>query len=311
MVQAETTPAQSERPQIGDLPHLLGTIPVKEFFESVWNKRSLYLRGDTDKFCGLFDKAAFYRALESCTDLKIGYTDERGWPAHQKIHASQVAEMLASGKTVCASSIEAGNYDLKKFLGRIEKPFALLGRFLFNAYLSPDGAGFGLHLDHHPVFILQIEGRKRWWYSPEPALKRVITNISFPDSHDSLQLPWVSVSRPPEDSLRCKCVTSATGRRSVSAKGFVAPCEGNRGITGANPRRGIGCAAGSHPARAGAPPKHRRTARQFAWLFDRELFDKEMPRDLEEIFEGALERLKVLLGSITARDLYNLWKHGS
>jgi ribosomal protein L16 Arg81 hydroxylase len=308
MTQAETMPAQSEGPQIGDLPHLLGSTTVKEFFESVWNKRALYLQGDSDKFRGLFDKAAFYRGLENCMDLKIGYTDERGWPAHQKIEPSQVAEMLASGKTICASSIEGGNDNLKEFLGRIRKPFALLGHFIFNAYLSPDGAGFGLHLDHHPVFILQIEGEKQWWYSPEPALKRVITNVSFPDAYDSLELPWTSVSRPAEESLRQ--VVLRPGDVLYLPKGSwhrAKAIGGSLGLTLA-----MESAAPLDLVQPALRP-HLNTIelRDSLPAFDRQSFDQEMPLELEEIFEGALEQLKSLLGAITARDLYNLWKHRS
>jgi hypothetical protein len=54
---------------------------------------------------------------------------------------------------------------------------------------------------HHPVSILQLEGQKRWWYSREPRLKQVISNISFPVGRDLLKLPWVTVQRPTEESL--------------------------------------------------------------------------------------------------------------
>jgi len=171
------------------------------FFEQYWNKKALYLSGAEDKFVGLFDRTAFDLAIHTCADLKVGFTDEKGWPGHFNIKPEQIEESLAEGKTVCASVVDPGNPALTAFLQRIRSQFAVAGRFFFNAYLSPNGGGFGLHLDHHPVSILQIEGKKRWWYSPEPALRQVVTNISFPENRDVLKLPWTTVERPREEDL--------------------------------------------------------------------------------------------------------------
>src|SRR5689334_4919035 len=189
----------------GDLKALLYPVEEQVFFQHYWNRKALYISGTPDKFAGLFDRAAFDRAVHTCADLKVGFTDEKGWPGHFNIKPEQVEQMLAGGKTVCASVVNPGNAILTTFINRIVKNFLVAGSFFFNSYLSPDGAGFGLHLDHHPVSILQIEGRKRWWYSPEPGLKQVITNVSFPKDRDTLKLPWVTVTRPREEDL-CEVV---------------------------------------------------------------------------------------------------------
>lgn len=189
----------------GALSNVLNPISPEQFFREHWNRKALHISGEADKFAGLFDREAFHRVAHNCGDLKVGYTDERGWPAHFQIRPDQIDEMLAGRKTVCASVIQNAEPALTRFLDEFRKSFRVAGTFTFNSYLSPDGSGFGLHLDHHPVFILQLEGAKRWRYSAEPGLRQVITNVSFPAGRDVLKLPWVTVSRPPEESL-CEVV---------------------------------------------------------------------------------------------------------
>ena len=105
----ETVPAGSKADSsLGELKPLLHPMEVNLFFKQYWNQNALFLPGRPEKFRGLFDRAAFDRAVHDCIDLKVGYTDEKGWPAHFNIKPEQVQEMLSSGKTVCASAIDGG-----------------------------------------------------------------------------------------------------------------------------------------------------------------------------------------------------------
>lgn len=202
---ASAAPESLSQAARGNLKALLYPIEEQTFFEQFWNRKALFIPGTPDKFSGLFNRAAFDRGVHTCADLKVGFTDEKGWPGHFNIKPEQIQQMLAAGKTVCASVINPGNPVLTTFLQQVATSFFVAGRFFFNSYLSPDGAGFGLHLDHHPVSILQIEGQKRWWYSNKPAVEEVITNISFPKDRDVLTLPWVTVHKPREEDL-CEVV---------------------------------------------------------------------------------------------------------
>lgn len=300
-----TDAARKTETCLGDLEAFIAPVPVKDFFEQYWNRRALFIPGYPEKFEGLFDRVAFDRAVHSCVDLKVGYTDERGWPGHFNIKPHQVPEMLEAGKTICASMIDPGNPVLTAFLQRISQDFAAAGRFFFNSYLSPDGAGFGLHLDHHPVSIMQIEGRKRWWYSPEPGLKEVVTNVSFPKDRDVLKLPWVTVSRPQEEDL-CEAVLNP-GDVLYMPKGTwhrAAAEGGSLGLTLAMesvlPLELIQGALAPHLTRA--------ELRSQLPGFPRESVTGGLPRELEQRFEAALAELRSALDSITASDLYNLWR---
>ncbi len=290
----------------GDLAALLHPVEERLFFEQYWNEKALYIPGTLNKFAGLFDRETFDRGAYHCADLKVGFTDEKGWPGHFNIKPEQIPEMFASGKTVCASVINPGNPILTAFLNRISNNFAVAGGFFFNSYLSPDGAGFGLHLDHHPVSILQIEGQKRWWFSPKPGLKEVATNVSFPKDRDVLKLPWVTVARPREEDL-CEVVLNpgdvlylprGTWHRAQAIGSSLGLTLAMESLT---PLDLIQRALAPHLSnnvefRSQVPGYWRRS------------FQDKIPAELERIFESTLNEIRTTLGSMTASDLYRVWE---
>jgi ribosomal protein L16 Arg81 hydroxylase len=289
----------------GDLRSLLSPVEERVFFEKYWNQKALYIPGAPDKLAGLFDRDAFDRAVHSCADLKVGFTDEKGWPGHFNIKPEQIPDMLASGKTVCASVIDRGNPTLTAFLQQTGKNFAVAGNFFFNSYLSPDGAGFGLHLDHHPVSILQIEGQKRWWYSPEPGLREVVTNVSFPKDREVLKLPWVTVAKPREEDL-CEVVLNP-GDILYMPKGTWHRAQaigGSLGLTLAMesvlPLELIQSALSPHLNKV-----ELRSQVPGYWLPS---LQNGMPAELERIFDSALSEIRRALSAMSASDLYGIWR---
>jgi len=289
----------------GDLEALLHPMELEIFFDQYWNEKALFLPGCPGKFSGLFDRVAFDLGLQHCVDLKVGYTDDKGWPAHFNIRPEQVEEMLRSGKTVCASGIDSGDPKLTAFLKRISEHFAVFGRLFFNSYLSPDNAGFGLHLDHHPVMILQIEGRKRWWYSREPGLREVLTNVSFPHDRNVLKLPWVTVTRPDEASL--SEVILNPGDILYMPKGTWHRAQaigGSLGLTlameSASPLELIQYALGPHLNKV-----EFRNALPGYWV---QSTQEGMPAELHAQFDKALAALRSVVQFMTPSDLYQVWR---
>lgn len=288
----------------GKLADLLSPVDPEVFFNRYWNKKALYIKGHPTKLAGLFDRDAFMRAAHSCADLKVGYTDENGWPAHFNVRPDQIPEMLAKGKTVCASVVDPGEPRLTAFLNEYRKSFRVAGRFFFNSYLSPHGAGFGLHLDHHPVSILQLDGQKRWWYSSEPGLKQVLSNVSFPAGRDALKLPWVTVERPAEDSL-CEVVLNA-GDVLYLPKGCWHRAQAighSLGLTLAMESVSL-----LDLIQAALLPKFNTVAFRDA-LPGYPLADQtqEMPSELEELFASGLQEVRRLIEDFSPSELYASW----
>ena len=288
----------------GELDAVLSPFDPELFFAEYWNKKALYIKGHPGKFAGLFDREGFLRASHKCADLKVGYTDENGWPAHFNIRPDQIPEMLGKGKTVCASVVDLDEPALTTFLKEYKKSFRVAGKFSFNSYLSPDRAGFGLHLDHHPVSILQLEGQKRWWYSSEPGLKQVISNVSFPVDRDVLKLPWVTVERPAEASL-CEVVLSP-GDVLYLPKGCwhrAQAIEYSLGLTLAMESVSL-----LDLIQTALLPKLNTVAFRDALPgYPNSSLGAEMPVELEELFASSLEQLRLLIESFSPSELYAIW----
>lgn len=290
---------------LGELTALLAPLTVEEFFAQNWNRKSIHISGHSRKFQGLFDRAAFDRGVHRCADLKVGYTDEKGWPAHHNIKPEQIGEMLASGKTVCASVIDTADPVLTAFLTLFQKHFALAGKFFFNSYLSPDGSGFGLHLDHHPVFILQMDGQKRWRFSPEPALRAVLTNISFPRDREVLKLPWTTVTRPRDADL-CEVVLNP-GDVLYLPKGTWHSAQAIGGSLA------LTLAMETVPSlaliqQAIASRLNTLALRDFLPGYGLPSIQDGMPAELESLFESGLNDLRKIVNEVGPSDLYRVWR---
>jgi len=180
------------------LAQLLAGTPVSTFFEEYWQHRPLHARGAADRFSRLFDKQAFHRATRCCDNLKISTRDFRGVSMERACSPDKVEDAFGAGATVCISGIQ-DNARLNQFMAAFAREVHQAGELSFNCYYSPSGHGFSLHLDDHPVWILQIEGKKRWWYSKVP-YEKPLSTVSFPQGAKVAQVPWAAPIPRPDES---------------------------------------------------------------------------------------------------------------
>lgn len=54
-----------------------------------------------------------------------------------------------------------------------------VGTMTVNSYMSPNEKGFGLHFDNQHVFLVQIEGAKKWKFFPQPAVTNPLDNYGW------------------------------------------------------------------------------------------------------------------------------------
>lgn len=182
------------------LDRLLGPLGRARFFAEHWQRRGCALPGPRERFAGLFDRAHFDAALARCRELKATFFDDKGWFSELRISPDQMQRLYSAGMTICAGMLpEEGA--LAGFLGAYRGAIRSAGSVHFNSYLSPDGEGFGLHFDNHPVWILQLEGRKRWRFTPEPAMAEPSVTITLPPDRDRLVLPWGVIERPGDSAF--------------------------------------------------------------------------------------------------------------
>lgn len=186
---------------ISPLQQLLGPISQKNFLEDHWQKRSLVIRDRGDKWPFAFDRKAFYASLRDCYHIKAAYKDDTGQHKECDITHEQAEKLYDAGTTICATRVNYGNPGLQRYLDVLQENM-LGSEFHMNSYLSPGGKGFGVHYDYHSVWVLQIEGSKRWFYAEEPAIKYPVMNCVFPLAREEFKFPWYSVARPNDADLR-------------------------------------------------------------------------------------------------------------
>lgn len=283
---------------------LLGDVSREHFFARVWQQRALFTHGPADRFSGLFDMAAFARAARECETLKAVVKDAGGSQVEVPLRPEQVDAAFASGATICAQLVRDPVLDAFRaaFAGDIRHA----GAPVFNVYFSPDGRGFGLHVDDHPVWILQIEGSKRWWYSPEPGIPNALTTISFAPGVQTVTLPWGVVERPDESGFVETVLeagdalylpegswhkAAATGR-SLALTLAVSRSDGLQLV-----QRALGPLVASSPVLLGNLPG-----------FPAEQLGADVPERLRAPLDETLRQLRMLLDGLSTADLYAAWR---
>jgi hypothetical protein len=147
---------------------ILRPLAVGEFLAAHWDREAVHVRGDVERFAALLD-VDDWRARREIGATDAAIVDERGVQHQRRIASADIDAALAGGATVCADvsaspRLAAALQVLRdRLVPGPELAFAKL-------YASPSSAGFAMHMDAHHVFVLQLEGRKRWTYSPRPVV---------------------------------------------------------------------------------------------------------------------------------------------
>ncbi len=166
------------------LERIVSAAPA-EFAASWWGQAPLLSRaadlGGPEGFHDLLSTAAvdellsrrglrtpFLRVAQQGKVLPAGrYTGSGGAGAEitDQVHDEQVMRLFADGATLVLQGLHRIWEPLIDFTGRLG---AELDRPLqVNAYLTPPSSqGFATHYDTHDVFVLQVEGTKRWIIHP-------------------------------------------------------------------------------------------------------------------------------------------------
>jgi ribosomal protein L16 Arg81 hydroxylase len=189
-----------------DLRHILQPVGVEPFIEKHWAKRALYIPGDPAKFRDLrFDRDVL-RALWSGSPppelIKAHYFDADNVSREVSIEPHQVEPFFRAGMTICLVHLDDLHPELARCAGAVKLALNYPDRVAVSSYYSPDGSGVGVHFDSHSIFILQIEGEKRWRYSTTPVVPFPPRNLPF-DGRESFSAenPWARLEMPDEASL--------------------------------------------------------------------------------------------------------------
>ena len=166
------------RPWASDaLGWLIGPISHSEFFERYYEREALIIpRDEPGRFSPLLS-IAHIDALIAASDLRSNMIDladasrelnrEQWVMEGGAVDRAVIAHQHALGATIILQQLHQSDPDLAAFCRAMEQTFSC--HVQTNIYLTPPSAqGFHTHYDNHDVFVLQVEGEKRWRFYGTP-----------------------------------------------------------------------------------------------------------------------------------------------
>jgi ribosomal protein L16 Arg81 hydroxylase len=184
------------------LQALLAPMKPHEFIEIYWEQKSVYIPGSADKLQGLFNIDAFHKAIARSENSphanSLGFKITAA--VDTDIPASTVSSEYSAGKTICVSSIHAGDETLAAFAAKLKSQLSWTGRVAVHSYLSPIDTGFSfVHFDARIATAIQIEGRKKWRFADRSSVPVSIHNGTISDAG---MIIWQTPPTPWEQQLK-------------------------------------------------------------------------------------------------------------
>lgn len=148
----------------GAFPSLFAPMSPADFLARHWKRRPLYAEGAAWPSHLRFTLADLKARLASFPQVKAQFLSG-GRHRETAIDGAKAQDFYDAGMSICVASVDKHDPTLEEFAGRLRDELRFAGDILFNCYWSPKGGGFGTHFDEQHVFILQVEGSKRWFIS--------------------------------------------------------------------------------------------------------------------------------------------------
>lgn len=189
------------RPKGRELQELLSPRRPREFVAQYWGRKPLYIPGSAKKFAELkFDMRALERVIREPErrdrfSVRFVGADNKAKESPLSLKRYSIRD---GDLTVCADWINDRFDTLASYCAGIKAALSLPGSVFMTCYASPDGYGFGTHWDCQAVFVLQIEGSKRWRFSAKPAVEWPPTLLPNANVVPEImeRYPWLQVQFP-------------------------------------------------------------------------------------------------------------------
>ena len=178
------------------LKNLLGSIDVHDFINHYWEKSPLRVQYNSDKpYQSILTIEDVDRILSTNRfaphELRMAQHDSiiirhqycSDLNGHCEVDISKVLDLYSKGASIILNSLHKVWPSLKSLCSTLE--IELLSSVQVNVYLTPPSSqGFSHHYDTHDVFILQLEGLKRWNIYGSPIPLPLKTQPHDSDTHN-------------------------------------------------------------------------------------------------------------------------------
>jgi hypothetical protein len=154
------------------LAWLVAPMPLDVFLHDHWRgQRAVHIRAAASKIEGFYSLAAHHDAIPRIRPSHVRAAYDDGSPEQPGLGLEQALEHFGRGATICVTTLNSADAVLSELCTILNRQLVSPDRFYVNSYYSPAGQGFGIHYDPQSVWIVQIEGRKRWRYSRTPEVE--------------------------------------------------------------------------------------------------------------------------------------------
>lgn len=211
---------------------LLGGLSPRQFMRRHWQKKPLLIRQAVPAVAPPLDRAALFAlAAQEAVESRLVRQQQRGgWTLkHGPFARTALPPLKQPGWTLLVQGLDL----------QVPAAHALMSRFRFvpDARLddvmvsyASDGGGVGPHLDSYDVFLLQVQGRRRWRIGRAPNASLVPgvplkILAHFEPEEEWLLEPGDMLYLPPrwahDGVAEGECMTCSIGFRSASRDEFA------------------------------------------------------------------------------------------
>jgi 50S ribosomal protein L16 3-hydroxylase len=177
---------------------LFGPVTRDEFVKTYWRKRPLHVRGKPDRYAGLVDRAKFFAlAGHPKAEVFAGLPDDKNRFHQIPVSASQAAHLFDTGFTIQVEDLHHVVPELLQLANMVRDALGIYAAMEAGMFLSPPSRGYPCHFDPNPdIWILQVEGTKKWRYSASPAVSNPLVQTVMPRAGAPRGDPWYELDRP-------------------------------------------------------------------------------------------------------------------
>jgi 50S ribosomal protein L16 3-hydroxylase len=211
----------------------IGSLPVARFMREVWGRRPLLVR---QAFAGMRAPLArdelFALASREDVESRLVRRDAQGWRLdHGPFTRRQLPALRTPHWTLLVQGVDLVNEAAHRLISRFRfVPDARLDDLMIS--WASDGGGVGPHVDNYDVFLIQVEGRRRWRISrqrelalvPDAPLKLL---ANFRPTEDWVLEPGDLLYLPPgvahDGVAEGPCMTCSVGFRAPTFAELLEP----------------------------------------------------------------------------------------
>lgn len=169
------------------LDRLMAPMTDDQFVREAWQRRAVHARPASATRLELPTMTRVFELLAADAAglaLSAGYEDARAKHRQMVIEPRQARFFMDAGLTIQINGLAKRFPALEEILASLRARLRLTRPGDAAMFASTTGSGYAMHFDAMDMWIVQVHGTKRWWYSREPATPFPTKNVIWDRAGD-------------------------------------------------------------------------------------------------------------------------------